>query len=83
MSGAAAANALTKKVSATKEILIGAGLAIAVRCRAPSLGAVTRSANASRLSPLGAARAEGALPSAGVDACAPLENGLLLTGRRT
>ncbi|KAK1867776.1 hypothetical protein I4F81_010276 [Pyropia yezoensis] len=29
MSGAAAANALTKKVSATKEILIGAGLAIA------------------------------------------------------
>lgn len=32
MSGAAAANALTKKVSATKEILIGAGLAIAVRC---------------------------------------------------
>lgn len=32
MSGAAAANALTKKVSATKEILIGAGLAIAVCC---------------------------------------------------
>lgn len=32
MSGAAAANALTKKVSATKEILIGAGLAIAVGC---------------------------------------------------
>lgn len=32
MSGPAAANALTKKVSATKEILIGAALAIAVRC---------------------------------------------------
>lgn len=29
MSGPAAANALTKKVSATKEILIGAALAIA------------------------------------------------------
>ncbi|GAB0489661.1 hypothetical protein MMPV_000886 [Pyropia vietnamensis] len=38
MSGAAAANALTKKVSATKEILIGAGLAIAVRYSAAALG---------------------------------------------
>lgn len=37
MSGAAAANALTKKVSATKEILIGAGLAIAVGCSLPLL----------------------------------------------
>lgn len=43
MSGPAAANALTKKVSATKEILIGAALAIAVRCAVcPASGVVAR-----------------------------------------
>lgn len=44
MSGPAAANALTKKVSATKEILIGAALAIAVRITdCPASGVVARS----------------------------------------